>query len=234
MLGLLLFMLSLAANAPGAPPVDSDPIPPAELAAAARAIQNACFAEYPPDLLARMTGRSGPVPEAVRSDPRLQIQYLRTEDVTGRGLFYPSLLDDLIPAFRAEVLPGRRFLDLGSGDGRVVFLAAFLGAEATGIEYEREMDRLARRARKRLGGLVPSGRARLRRADFFREDLSRYDVLFYYGQGSYVEDRLLEKIAREIRPAAVALFSFMKRSPPGLEHVATHGNVGVYRRAPGN
>jgi len=232
MRGHLLALLALAALATGAPHAASEPVLAPDLAAAAREIQNVCFATYPPELLARMTGREEPVPDDVRSDPRLQIKYLRTEDVSTKGLFYPSLLDDLIPAFQAEVRPGRRFLDLGSGDGRIVFLAALLGADATGIEYERDLDHLARRARRRLAHLVPIERARLRRGDFFKEDFSRYDVLFYYGHGSYLEKRLLEKMVREMREGSVALIAFMRRTPPGLELVATHGDVRVYRRAP--
>jgi SAM-dependent methyltransferase len=208
----------------------SRPEAAADLAAVARDIQNACFAEYPPDLLARMTGRTGPVPDEVRSDPPLQIKYLKTEDVTGKGLFYPSLLDDLLPALQAEVRPGRRLLDLGSGDGRVVFLAAYLGADATGIEFERELDHLARRASRRLAGRVPVERARFRRGDFLKEDFSKYDVLFYYAHGSYLEQPLLEKIAREMREDAVALISFKTPPTPGLEVAETYGDVRAYRR----
>src|SRR5262245_14264898 len=146
---------SLAAPAP-TPAGDAPQAPPAtssDLLAVAREIQNVCFASYPPELLARMSGQKGPVPEAVRSDPRLQLEYLKHEDTAAMGLFYPSLLDDLVPALQSVIRPGRRFLDLGSGDGRVVFLAAHLGADATGIEYEPTLDRLARRARGRLSGL---------------------------------------------------------------------------------
>src|SRR5712664_3261784 len=116
-------------------------------------IQTTCFDLYPPALVEQMSGRSGPVPEAVRADPRLQVKYLKTEERVAKGLFYPSILEDLLPALQAYVRPDTRFLDLGSGDGRVVFMAALLGARATGIEYDREMHRIALKARERLRNL---------------------------------------------------------------------------------
>lgn len=224
-------VLALAALALGAPDPAAEPVPVPDLADAAREIQNICFSTYPPEMLSRMSGREGPVPDDVLSDPRLQIEYLKTEDKAAKGLFYPSLLEELIPAFRAEIRPGQRFLDLGSGDGRVVFLAALLGAHATGIEYDGTLHRLAEQARDRLAHLVPTDRARLKQGDFFKEDFSRYDVLFYYwGHGSFLEKELLEKIAREMRGGEVAMVAFMTTTPVGLELIATHGDVRVYRR----
>ena len=224
-LALVLIGSASAATPPEAPRTE-------DLAAVVREIQNTCFASYPADLLYRMSGHEGPAPEDVRADPERQLDYLRREDMSSKGLFYPSLLDDLLPAFRAEVRSGRRFLDLGSGDGRVVFLAAFLGADATGIEFERTLHHLARHARRRLAHLVPIEHAHLRRGDFLVEDFSRYDILFYYaGHGSFLEQALMEKVARELHEGAVAIITHMNSTPPGLERVAAYGIVRVYRRA---
>jgi SAM-dependent methyltransferase len=196
-----------------------------------REIQVVCFATYPADLVARMSGREGPIPDAVRSDPRLQVKYLKTEEVVAKGLFYPSLLDELLPAFEATVRPGARFLDLGSGDGRVVFLAALLGAHATGIEYDRRLHRIALEARRRLEEIVPTDRALLHRSDFFRADLAAYDVLFYFGSGSYAEDRMLAKLGREMREDAVLLLAHGPPAVlPGLTLIASYGPVQAYRR----
>src|SRR5713101_3207843 len=109
---------------------------------ALRRIQTTCFDLYPPKLLRRMAGRSGPVPEEFRADPRRQVRYLKKEEKVAKGLFYPSILEDLLPAFQAVLRPGTRFLDLGSGDGRVVFMAAFLGAQASGVEYDHDLHHL--------------------------------------------------------------------------------------------
>ena len=195
--------------------------PPADLASKLRRIQETCFDLYPPALVQKMSGRPGPPPDDVRADPRRQVAYLKTEEKVAKGLFYPSILEDLYPALVAAIRPGDRFLDLGSGDGRVIFMAALLGARATGIEYDQELHRIALAAEKRLEGLVDPESAVLRRGDFFKVDLRPYEVYFYSSGG--IEDqwspfllrpRILQgrPPAREARPRPRPL----RPSRPGL------------------
>jgi SAM-dependent methyltransferase len=207
------------------------PVQP-DLAAAVRAIQNVCFSVYPPKLLKRMTGRAGPPPVDVGSDPRLQMKYLSAEEKATRGLFYPSFLDELLPAMQAAVRPGAGFLDLGSGDGRVVFLAAVLGARATGIEYDRSLHHLAGMALDRLAPLVPRERVTLKRGDFFREDWSRYDVVFYFGDGTYDERPMMDKLRRELPAGARLLLAHVTTIPDGFVEEALIGPVRVLRPEP--
>jgi SAM-dependent methyltransferase len=201
----------------------------AVLREAIREIQNVCFATYPQKLIESMSGRPGPVPEEIHDDPGLRQKFLKSEEIVTKGLFYPSLLEDLLPAFTAVVRPGKTFLDLGSGDGRVVFLAAHLQAHATGIEYDRTLHRIARRARRQLTHLFEPERATLRRGDFFEADLARYDLLYYFGKGSYGEGRLIDKIRREIREDAILLLSYPQSPPPGFIPIAHYGAVTTYR-----
>jgi SAM-dependent methyltransferase len=224
---LLLLGLAAGAGQPG----ETGAHPDIDLHATIREIQNVCFSLYPPELLQRMSGRPGPPPEEVRLNPPLQMKYLSTEEKAEKGLFYPSLLEDYLPAFEAEVRPGGRFLDLGSGDGRVVFLAAVLGADATGIEYDGAIHDIALAARRRLRRIVPAGRATLKQGDFFEEEVSRYDVIFYFGDGTYLEDRMLAKLRREMRPGAVLLLAHMPEDPGGFEPLSRFGVVRSYRRA---
>ncbi|HYV17896.1 MAG TPA: class I SAM-dependent methyltransferase [Verrucomicrobiae bacterium] len=198
-----------------------------EAVKAARRIQNACFATYPPELLKRLTG-SEKVSSEVRDDPALQMKAFTHTDRREKGLFYPTSLDDTLDAFESEVRPRLKLLDLGSGDGRVVFLAAVMGADATGIEWEPTLHRLALDARKRLGSFVPRGRAHLRQGDFLREDFSRYDLLFYFGSGSFDDTALFDKIRRELRPGARLLFAHETLPPSGLHEAATYSVVKVY------
>lgn len=213
----------------------SEPAPaqaPIDLAATVRTIENACFAAYPQELLTRMSGKPGPPPEAVRLDPQLQMKYLMTEEKAQKGLFYPSLLEELLPAFVAEVRPGRRFLDLGSGDGRVVFLAAVLGAQAKGVEFDGALHAIALDARLRLLDVVPEKRADLRRGDFYHEDPGHFDVLFYFGSGTYAEADLMRWLARGMRRDAVLLLAHVTNDPVGFEPIAEFGVVRSYRRLP--
>jgi hypothetical protein len=69
-----------AAAAPAAAPS------PAAIDAAVLTIQNTCFAAYPPDLMAAMSGHPGPPPDPVLHDPALQMKYLRSEKVEERGV----------------------------------------------------------------------------------------------------------------------------------------------------
>jgi SAM-dependent methyltransferase len=220
---ILAILLALSAPAAGVPSE-------IDLRATIREIQNVCFVLYPPELLRRMSGRPGPPPEEVRLNPSLQMKYLSTEENAEKGLFYPSLLEDYLPAFTAEVRPGRRFLDLGSGDGRVVFLAAVLGADATGIEYDRSIHEIALAARRRLRRIIPAGRATLKQGDFLKEDVSRYDVIFYFGDGTYLQDRMIAKLQLEMGPGATLLLAHMPDDPEGFDPVARYGVVRSYRR----
>jgi SAM-dependent methyltransferase len=228
----LLPILSVAALA-GTPAGDSASPANADLAPKIREIEIACFSAYPADLLERMSGKPGPVPEAVRTDPRQQMKYLMTEKKAEKGLFYPSLLEEYVEAFAAHVGPGTKFLDLGSGDGRVVLLAALLGAEATGIEWDRELHETALRAKDAVKQLVPVKHAALKRGDFFKESFRKYDVVFYFGSGAYEEKRLIGKLRDEMRPGTVLLLAHVPERPEDFDILADYGrDITAYRRSP--
>ncbi|HKN47099.1 MAG TPA: hypothetical protein VJ144_03920 [Candidatus Polarisedimenticolia bacterium] len=212
-----------------APVSAAAPAPPTvDLAGKLTRIQTTCFDLYPEKLIRRMSGRPGPVPDDVKADPRKEVAYLKTEEKVAKGLFYPSILEDILPAFAAVIRPGMRFLDLGSGDGRIVFMAALLGAKATGIEYDAELHRIAFEARRRLGDLVDPERAVLIRGDFFKQDLRPYDVFFYFALGSSSEDRLLAKLRGEMGDSAVLILAYPSGSVPGFRKTADYAGVAVF------
>lgn len=226
--------LEPASAAPERPPAAASHRPPAHdaLLADVRRIQNVCFASWPPDLRKRLTGRDA-VPAGIEDDPALQMKAFVEVDRREKGLFYPTSLDDVLDAFESEARPGLRLLDLGSGDGRVVFLSTLLGADATGVEWEPALHRIALEARDRLADLVPKKRATLKAGDFLREDFSRYDLLFYFESGTFDASALFDKIRRELRPGARLLYAHGIRPPDGLEEVAAYGVVRVYVRPEG-
>ncbi len=97
----------------------------------------------------------------------------------------------------AGVKPGEVVYDLGSGDGRIVIIAAELGARAIGVEirkdlYEQSMARIKDR------GLAD--RATIINASFYDVDISNADVVTMYLLTS-VNERLKPKLERELRPA---------------------------------
>ncbi|PIY60589.1 hypothetical protein COY95_01005 [Candidatus Woesearchaeota archaeon CG_4_10_14_0_8_um_filter_47_5] len=71
------------------------------------------------------------------------------------------------------------FVDLGSGDGKVVMLASLFGTKAQGIESDEELHRTAVALHKELAVKVPSlSNAELVRGDYYEHDLSPYQVVF--------------------------------------------------------
>ncbi len=90
---LLTLSLPLAAGEPEAPQTVLD------------RIQRECLRAYPPEMLAEMASGSKQVPPQVEENPKAQMQFLDKEIPRDKGLFYPSLLDELVPAFEAYLGP---------------------------------------------------------------------------------------------------------------------------------
>ena len=180
-------------------------------------IQRECLRAYPEEMLAEMASGARRVPPEVEADAKAQMQFLDKEVPREKGLFYPSLLEELLPAFARYVSDGTRFLDLGSGDGRAVFLARALGAQATGIEYDEKLVQLSRRALAALAEVVDPAGVHLVQGDFFDSSWSPYDVVFYFDQSSFAQDRVRAKLRRELAPGAVLLVGHEQAPFPGLE-----------------
>lgn len=68
-------------------------------------------------------------------------------------------------------------IDLGSGDGRNVIAAARRGASALGIEYDAGLVELARRNAAAAG---VAKRARFKRGDMYKADISKATVLVLF------------------------------------------------------
>ena len=77
----------------------------------------------------------------------------------------------------ANVTSSDYFIDLGSGDGRLVIAAAKRGAKALGIEYNPDLVEFARRIAIEEG---VSKRALFKEADIFESDFSKATVLYMY------------------------------------------------------
>lgn len=94
----------------------------------------------------------------------------------------------------AGVKRGDHVLDLGSGDGRIVILAARrFGATGLGVEIDPELVRVSN-AHARNAGVAQ--RAEFREQDLFKADLSRATVITMY---------LLTEVNLQLRPALLAL-----------------------------
>lgn len=113
----------------------------------------------------------------------------RVGRATPAGLFLPSPLTDIHLLFDQVGLDRfRRVADLGSGDGRVVLLAS-LYTRAVGLEADPALVASARAQGLSLG----MEGAEFRVADFMKDDLSEFDLLFIY------PDKPLTGLAERLR-----------------------------------
>ncbi len=89
--------------------------------------------------------------------------------------------------------------DLGSGDGRIVIMAAQkFGAKAVGVELD---DDLFKKSTERIAELGLQDRANILKMNFFDVDLRPASVLTLYLLTS-VNERLRPKMEKELRPGA--------------------------------
>ena len=97
-------------------------------------------------------------------------KYLRQ---TLGGYFAGSAIDDMFRLFKLMKLSQyNKFVDLGSGDGRVVFVAS-LFTKARGVEIDPELHAIAEKMKHRLS--IP---AEFVEQDFLKEDISDTDIIF--------------------------------------------------------
>lgn len=77
-----------------------------------------------------------------------------------------------------ELKAGEKMFDLGSGDGRIVIMAARkFKADATGVEFD---ENLWKQSMDRIESLGLSGRARIIHGDILKQDYSSADLLTVY------------------------------------------------------
>ncbi len=99
----------------------------------------------------------------------------------------------------ANLQPGERFYDLGSGHGRVLVMAAKeFGVSAVGVEIG-PLQCAVSRANALWNGV--SSRVRIEMGNFYYADLSKADVVFAYLTSKYAI-RLQEKLERELQSGA--------------------------------
>jgi cyclopropane fatty-acyl-phospholipid synthase-like methyltransferase len=112
----------------------------------------------------------------------------------------------------ADLKPGEVLVDLGAGDGRIVFCAAKeFGAECIGIEIDPLRLQLCK---TRAAALGLEDKVSMVWGNFFELDLSAADVVtFYLSQAA--ADKLASKLKSELRPGARVVSN--RRPLPGWE-----------------
>jgi precorrin-6B methylase 2 len=109
--------------------------------------------------------------------------------------------EDIIPKMLsfASLKPDETVFDLGSGDARIVIVAARdFHANAVGVETRK---RLVKASRRRIRELGLSKQAKITCRNFKKVNLRKVDVLATY-LSSYTLNLLTPKFVRELRPGA--------------------------------
>lgn len=113
--------------------------------------------------------------------------------------YVPTPSEKLIRMLRlAQLVPGERLVDIGSGDGRLVIEAAREGAKAYGFELNPA---LVWWSRRKIRAAHLEGQVEISWKDFWRQDFSSFDVVTVYGI-SHIMGALEKKLLRELHPGS--------------------------------
>lgn len=124
----------------------------------------------------------------------------------------------------AEIKPGEKSVDLGSGDGRVVIEFAKRGAEAHGYEINPFLVILSKRNIRKSGF---KGRAFIHWKNFWKADLSEYDIITVF-QVSFAMNKLEEKLKYELKFGARVISNYWRF--PNWKPVRYEKDIYVYER----
>lgn len=122
----------------------------------------------------------------------------------------------------AEITPGQKIADLGSGDGRILIALAKAGAETHGYEVDPFLVMRSRRAIRKAG---LERKAFVHWKSFWKTDLGHYDTVVAYGF-PHIMKKLGNKLKRELRPGTKVIsnvFTF-----PNLHEIRSENKVHLY------
>lgn len=131
--------------------------------------------------------------------------------------------------------PGEKMFDLGSGDGRIVIMAARkFGAIATGVEFDKD---LWKQSTGRIESLGLTKKARIILGDVIAQDYSSADLLTVYLLPSS-NDRLRPILEKQLKKGARVVahdFEFSEWKPEKTQTVEDDGEgrahtLYLYRR----
>ncbi|MBS3176163.1 hypothetical protein J4457_02915 [Candidatus Woesearchaeota archaeon] len=134
---------------------------------------------------------------------------LRSTEV---GFWGAAVADEIWDLFMGylNLYSAKNFIDLGSGDGKVVLLAS-LFTKATGIEHDKDLHAVAEHIRKHFK--LPN--ANFINGNYFDHDLSKYDVIFINPDQPLA--RLEKKLLQEMKGKLVVYGHLYH--PPSLKKI---------------
>ena len=112
---------------------------------------------------------------------------------TEGGFWGYSIDDEVFEAFKKIGLQNyKSFIDLGSGDGKVVLIASLFVKNAVGIEIDKDLVGVSNNIKNKL----KINNAEFILGDFFDFDLSKFDAIYSYPDNkiNQIENKLLKEM----------------------------------------
>ncbi|HLG25108.1 MAG TPA: methyltransferase domain-containing protein [Candidatus Nanoarchaeia archaeon] len=113
---------------------------------------------------------------------------------TEKGFWNSSISEEIYSAFKKlKIQNYTNFLDLGSGDGKVVLIASLFCKNAEGIEIDSELHKKA----AEISSKLKIKNAKFQNGDFFDYEISKYDLVFLSPDAPLergVENKILEEM----------------------------------------
>lgn len=117
---------------------------------------------------------------------------------TGKGFFGGVIADEIYEAFkRIKLHKHKTFIDLGSGDGKVVLTAALFCKRAVGIEMDNGLFKKSMEMQMKLN--IPN--AIFYNSDFYDQSISAFDYVFVYPDSPMhrgLEKKLLNELTGKL------------------------------------
>jgi protein-L-isoaspartate O-methyltransferase len=111
----------------------------------------------------------------------------------------PELVVEKMLQF-GELKPGETMFDLGSGDGRIVFMAAkVFHANAIGVELDTD---LARQSAEKVRELGIQKTAKIIHGDLLKQDYSSADLLTVYLLPTSINDKVKPLLEKQLKKGA--------------------------------
>ena len=114
---------------------------------------------------------------------------------TEKGFWHASIAGEIYGAFRRINLSKfQNFLDLGSGDGKVVLIASLFCKNCEGIEIDKNLHKKAVELKEKFG----LKNINFHNKDMLEHDISKYDILFL-SPDAPLERGMENKLVKEMK-----------------------------------
>jgi hypothetical protein len=140
------------------------------------------------------------------------------------------LFKDILPRHvHGGTVTGKRFVDLGSGDGRAVFQAAKAGMRATGLENNWYLYALSQFTKYKPQHASSRKNVHFSPRSFYKYSCSEQDVVMIFGV-TEIMPTVSAKLLQELPPSGVVVSSQFEFLEPGWDLLEQCDDFNVYKK----